>query len=313
MIEDILNFLILGSIQGSIFALLALGFSLVYGVGGILNQAHGAFYLITAYIFFWFYRNLEGFGFIEIFGFRISIGYIVGIIIGLIAVTVIGGLVYLLLVRPLKDSHVGVLIVTFAFAFFMEQVVKVVVDSLYHGMPTLWGVNEALGGIGTVNYIDVFGFKLYYHYILIFVSSLILLTLVILIINKSKVGKSIRAVAQDSEAAELMGINVDRILAYTLMISGFLAGVAAILYVPMDIVAPHIGWGILINSFSIVVLGGLGSLSGSILGAFIISYANAFTNFVLRMPEFSALIPVIVIVIMLIVRPRGLLGKKEID
>ena len=290
MIEDWVTFLILGSIQGSIYALLALGFSLVYGVGGILNQAHGAFYLITMYIFFWFYRNLAGFG------------LIVGMIVGLVIITIIGGLVYLLLIRPLKESHVSVVIVTFAFAFFIEQVVKVFVDSLYHNMPTL------IDG-----YIDVFGVKVYYHYILIIICSLGLLTLVILLINKSKIGKSIRAVAQDSEAAELMGINVDRVLAYTLMISAFLAGVAAILYVPVDIVAPHIGWGILINSFSIVVLGGLGSLSGSILGAFIISYANSFTNFVLRLPELSALIPVIVIVVMLVIRPRGLFGKKEID
>jgi branched-chain amino acid transport system permease protein len=290
MVEDILNFLIFGSIQGSIYALLALGFSLVYGVGGILNQAHGAFYLITTYIFFWFYRNLPVFG------------LLVGMIVGLIVVTLIAGLVYLLLVKPLKESHVGVVIVTFAFAFFMEQVVKVFVDSLYHDMPTL--IPGAF---------DFFGVKIFYHYILVFLSSLGLLALVILIINKAKIGKSIRAVAQDSEAAELMGINVDKILAYTLMISGFLAGVAAILYVPVDIVAPQIGWGILINSFSIVVLGGLGSLSGSILGAFIISYANAFTNFVLRLPELSALIPVIVIVVMLILRPRGLFGKKEID
>ena len=290
MIEDLLNFFILGSIQGSIYALLALGFSLVYGVGGILNQAHGAFYLITMYIFYWFYRNLAGFG------------LIVGMIVGLVLITIIGGLVYILLIRPLKESHVSVVIVTFAFAFFIEQVVKVLVDSLYHDIPTL------IDG-----YIDIFGIKVYYHYILIIICSLGLLTLVILLINKSKIGKSIRAVAQDSEAAELMGINVDRVLAYTLMISAFLAGVAAILYVPVDIVAPHIGWGILINSFSIVVLGGLGSLSGSILGAFIISYANSFTNFVLRLPELSALLPVIVIVVMLVIRPRGLFGKKEID
>jgi len=290
MIEDWLTFLILGSIQGSIYALLALGFSLVYGVGGILNQAHGAFYLITMYIFFWFYRNLAGFG------------LIVGMIVGLIVITIIGGLVYFLLIRPLKESHVGVVIVTFAFAFFIEQVVKVFVDSLYHDMPVL-----------IEGYIDILGIKVYYHYILIIVASLGLLTLVILLIKKSKMGKSIRAVAQDSEAAELMGINVDRVLAYTLMISAFLAGVAAILYVPVDIVAPHIGWGILINSFSIVVLGGLGSLYGSILGAFILSYANAFTNFVLRLPELSALLPVIVIVLMLVIRPRGLFGKKEID
>ncbi|GAG78441.1 unnamed protein product, partial [marine sediment metagenome] len=247
MIEDFLNFLILGSIQGSVYALLALGFSLVYGVGGVLNQAHGAFYLITMYIFFWFYRNLAG------------IGLVVGIIVGLIAVTVIAGLVYIVFIKPLKESHVGVVIVTFAFAFFMEQVVKVLVDSLYHDMPPL-----------IPGFIEFFGVNVYYHYILVVVSSLSLLTFIIIVINKSKIGKSIRAVAQDAEAAELMGINVDRILAYTLMISGFLAGVAAILYVPMDIVAPHIGWSILINSFSVVVLGGLGSLSGSILGAFII-------------------------------------------
>ncbi|MHA2287861.1 MAG: branched-chain amino acid ABC transporter permease [Promethearchaeota archaeon] len=290
MIEDFLNFIILGSIQGSVYALLALGFSLVYGVGGVLNQAHGAFYLITMYIFFWFYRNVAGFG------------LVIGIIVGLVAVTLIAGLVYIVFVKPLKESHVGVVIVTFAFAFFMEQVVKVFVDSLYHDMPLL-----------IPGFIEIFGVNVYFHYILIVVSSLSLLVFVILIINKSKIGKSIRAVAQDAEAAELMGINVDKILAYTLMISGFLAGVAAILYVPMDIVAPHIGWSILLNSFSIVVLGGLGSLSGSILGAFIISYANAFTNFVLRLPELSALIPVIVIVLMLIIRPRGLFGKKEID
>ena len=290
MIEDWLTFLILGSIQGSIYALLALGFSLVYGVGGILNQAHGAFYLITTYIFFWFYRNFAGFG------------LILGMIVGLIVITIIGGLVYFLLIRPLKESHVGVVIVTFAFAFFIEQVVKVFVDSLYHDMPVL-----------IEGYIDILGIKVYYHYILIIVASLGLLTLVILLINKSKIGKSIRAGAQDSEAAELLGSNVDRVLAYTLMISAFLAGVAAILYVPVDIVAPHIGWSILINSFSIVVLGGLGSLYGSILGAFIISYANSFTNFVLRLPELSALLPVIVIVVMLVIRPRGLFGKKEID
>ena len=290
MIEDFLNFIILGSIQGSIYALLALGFSLVYGVGGVLNQAHGAFYLITTYILYWFYRNFGGFG------------LLVGGIVGLVVVTVIAGLVYIIFVKPLKDSHVGVVIVTFAFAFFMEQVVKVFVDSLYHDVPLL-----------IPGFFEFFGVNIYYHYILIVLCSLSLLVAVILVINKLKIGKSIRAVAQDSEAAELMGIHVDRILAYTLMISGFLAGVAAILYVPMDIVAPHIGWGILINSFSVVVLGGLGSLSGSILGAFIISYANAFTNFVLRLPELSALIPVIVIVVMLILRPRGLFGKKEID
>jgi branched-chain amino acid transport system permease protein len=290
MIDSLINFLILGTIQGSIYALLAMGFSLVYGVGGILNQAHGAFYLITCYLFYWFYKNLVGFG------------LIVGMVVGLVVVTLVGGLVYILLVKPLKDSHVGVVIVTFAFAFLIEQVVKVSVDSLYHDMPLLIE--------GSINF---FGVEVLNHYILVVVASLAIVTLITLFINKLKIGKSIRAVAQDAEAASLMGINVDRILAYTVMISAFLAGIAAILYVPIDIVAPHIGWSILINSFAIVVLGGLGSLPGSVLGAFIMSYANAFVNFVLFMPEISALIPIVVILFMLVLRPRGLFGKKEID
>ena len=289
MSDLIINFLIFGTIQGSIYALLAIGFSLVYGVGGILNQAHGAFYVITMYLFYWFYINFAGFG------------LFVGAIVGIIVCTIVGGLSYLLLIKPLKDSHVGVVIVTFAFAFFIEQFVKVTVDSIYHDMPPL------ISGS-----IDFLGVLVSNHYILIVVVSVLLIISVTLFINKSKIGKSIRAVAQDAEAASLMGINVDRILTYALMISAFLAAVAAVLNVPVDVVAPHIGWSILLNSFAIVVLGGLGSLPGSVAGAFIIAYARSYTNYFLS-PVLSALIPIIVIVVMLVLRPRGLFGKKEID
>ena len=289
MSDVILDFLIFGTIQGSIYALLAIGFSLVYGVGGILNQAHGAFYVITMYLFYWFYINFAGFG------------LFVGIIVGIIVCTIVGGLIYLLLIKPLKDSHVGVVIVTFAFAFFIEQLVKVTVDSIYHDMPPL-----------IPGFIEFFGVIVYNHYILIVIASLSLIILVTLFINKSKIGKSIKAVAQDAEAASLMGINVDRILTYALMISAFLAAVAAVLNVPIDIVAPHIGWSVLLNSFAIVVLGGLGSLHGSVVGAFIIAYARSYTNYFIS-PVLSALIPIIVIVVMLVLRPRGLFGKKEID
>ena len=289
MSDVILDFLIFGTIQGSIYALLAIGFSLVYGVGGILNLAHGAFYVITMYLFYWFYINFAGFG------------LFVGIIVGIIVCTIVGGLIYLLLIKPLKDSHVGVVIVTFAFAFFIEQFVKVTVDSIYHDMPPL-----------IPGFIEFFGVIVYNHYILIVIASLSLIILVTLFINKSKIGKSIRAVAQDAEAASLMGINVDRILTYALMISAFLAAVAAVLNVPVDVVAPHVGWSILLNSFAIVVLGGLGSLHGSVAGAFIIAYARSYTNYFIS-PVLSALIPIIVIIVVLVLRPRGLFGKKEID
>jgi len=289
LIETILSFVIFGIIQGSIYSLLAMGFSLVYGVGGILNQAHGAFYVIATYLLYWFFINIPVFGFI------------IGIIVALIITTLIGGLVYLLLIKPLKDSHVGVVIVTFAFAFFIENLVGILVDQQYHDMPHIIPGN-----------FHILGVMVPYHYILIIVIALSLVFLITLFINKSKLGKSIRAVAQDSEAASLMGINVDKILAYTLMISAFLAAAAAVLNVPVDIVAPHIGWNILLNSFAIVVLGGLGSLHGSVAGAFLIAFARAYTNYFVS-PVLSALIPIIVIVLMLVLRPRGIFGKKEID
>ena len=182
-----------------------------------------------------------------------------------------------------------------------EQLVRIVVDATYHDMPPL------ISGFFTI-----FGVHVPYHYLLIIIVSLSLLFIITLFINKSKLGKSIRAVAQDSEAASLMGINVDKILAYTLMISALLAAFAAILNVPVDIVAPQVGWTILLNSFAIVVLGGLGSTSGSVLGAYIIAFARSYTNYFLS-PVLSALIPIIIIVLVLVLRPRGLLGKKEID
>ena len=289
MIDAIVSFIIFGIIQGSIYSLLAMGFSLVYGVGGILNQAHGAFYVIATYLFYWFFINIPVFG------------MAVGIIVALIITTIIGGLVYLLLIKPLKESHVGVVIVTFAFAFFLENLVGILVDQQYHDMPHI------IPGEFTI-----LGVIVPYHYVLILVIALSLVFLITVFINKSKLGKSIRAVAQDSEAASLMGINVDKILAYTLMISAFLAAAAAVLNVPVDIVAPHIGWNILLNSFAIVVLGGLGSLQGSVAGAFLIAFARAYTNYFVS-PVLSALIPIIVIVLMLVLRPRGIFGKKEID
>lgn len=295
MFEDILSFIIFGSIQGSIYALLAIGFSLVYGVGGILNQAHGAFYVIATYIMYVSIKYIPG------------LGLLLGVIFALGITTIIGGLIYLLLIKPLKDSHVSVVIVTFAFAFFIEEIVGITVDKIYHKIPDYF----IYFGV-TPESFEFFGVNIQYQYLVIIMVAIVLVILLTIFIKKSKLGKSIRAVAQDSEAASLMGINVDKILAYSLMISAFLAAVAAIINGPVGTVAPHIGWPILINSFAIVVLGGLGSLPGSVLGAYILAFASKFTNSFIS-PIFGALIPIIVIVIMLVLRPRGIFGKKEID
>ena len=288
MIFQIPQIIIFGTVHGAVISLLAIGLSLVYGVGGVMNLAHGAFYLLSGYIFYWVvvYANL---------------GLFLGIVIVLVSALIIGALAYLLCIKPLLNSHINVLMITFAIAFFAQALILVIVgigspllmDPLIPGSITLFDVT-----FGAQN-------------ILIIILSVISVILVSLFIGKTKLGKSIRAVAQDREAAMLMGINADRILMYVVMLSALLAGFAATLNVPRQYISPYVGWSILTESFAVVVLGGLGSLPGSVVGSFILGYATSICNYVLD-PSLAPLIPGIVIVITLIVRPQGIFGKKEI-
>jgi branched-chain amino acid transport system permease protein len=283
LIEEIL---IYGTVQGALLALLALGFSLVYGVGGLLNLAHGAFFLITAYVIYWT---------IPFVGFGIAA------VIGLASVVGIGAITYLGLMKPLQESPIGVVLVTFALAFFFEQFVKFVGDPKTHYIvPFVPGTFTFLGITFPAQFIALV------------LGSLTLVTIITIFINKSTIGKSIRAVSQDLEAAKLVGINTDMVLMTSVMISALLVGFAAVLYAPGNFIAPRIGWRYLLLAFSVTIFGGMGSIPGSIIASFIMGYATSLTDFLIG-PEFSVIIPIVVILVMLLVRPQGLLGKKELQ
>jgi branched-chain amino acid transport system permease protein len=284
--------LIYGGVEGAVYALLAIGFSLVYGVGGILNLAHGAFYLIAAYLMLWFIPTL---------------GIPGSVILSLLVTTLIGALTYLGAIKPLQKTIVGVVIITFAFGFFMEQFVTVVEIGRI-GIATYATIPGLLKGGVTF-----LGVTFPAQFVLAFFGSLLVVFSVALFINKAKIGKSIRAVAEDREAAMLMGINADRILLITVALSAFLASVAAVLYAPADYLIPYMGWTYLLDAFSVVILGGLGSVPGSILAAFVIAYSKETASILINPALASVLVPLIVIIGVLIVRPQGLLGKKEVE
>ena len=294
LLEEILIF---GTIQGALLALLALGFSLVYGVGGLLNLAHGAFFLITAYIVYWTIHLLTSIPGLSYYPLVFGIAAVVG----LSSVVTIGAVTYLGLMKPLQKSHIGVVLVTFAMAFFFEQFVKFVGDPKTHYIvPVVPGTVTLLGITFPAQLLAlVFG-------------SVILVTLVTLFISKSTIGKSIRAVSQDLEAAELVGINTDMVMMTSVMISALLVGFAAVLYAPGNYIAPRIGWGYLLLAFSVTIFGGMGSIPGSILGAYVMGYATTLTDYLIS-PSFSQIVPLIVILVMLLVRPQGLLGKKRLQ
>jgi len=282
--------IIFGAIQGAVYALIAMGFSLVYGVGGILNLAHGAFYMIAAYTALWLIPYLP-----------LPFAFIVAVAV----TTILGALAYLSLIKPMQKSHIGVVIATFALAFLIEQFVKIS-QIARTGIDTPVYLTEMIGG--SVNFLGVtFPAQL----VVAFFGSILLVTFVTLFISKARIGKSIRAVSQDREAALLMGINADRVLLLTVTLSAFLAAVASVLYTSGNPVFSWMGWGILLNAFAVVVLGGMGSVTGSVLGAFVIAYARNFCTYFIS-PSLAELVPLVVILIVLVLRPQGLLGKKEV-
>jgi len=292
MIEDIINLIFNGTLNGAVLSLIALGYSLVYGVGHIMNLAHGAYFMMTGYLLLWGLRIFPGF-------------LILNVIFAVVIVTIIGGLTYILLIKPLQDSQVAVVLVTFGLAFAIEQFVL---------------INFGTDSVSIINYVlfegttEIFGFPLANQFIFFIIISLVIVSLFALFISKSKLGKSIRAVSQDREAAVLMGINATRTLFYTVVISAFLAAVAASLYLPgAALTGPSMGWSYLTSSFAVVILGGMGSLVGSVIGGYIVGFIISFTSiFIPNGPSWAHLVPLVVILIVLIIRPRGLFGKKEI-
>jgi len=292
MIEDIINVIFNGTLNGAVLSLIALGYSLVYGVGGIMNLAHGSYFMIAGYLLLWGLPIFPGF-------------LLLTVIFAVVIVTIIGGLTYILLIKPLQDSHVGVVLITFGLAFAIEQFVLII---------------SGTDSVSISNYLlftettEILGFPMAYQFIFFIIASLIVVLLFALFISKSKLGKSIRAVSQDREAAVLMGINANRTLFYTVVISAFLAALAASLYLPgAALTGPIMGWSYLTSSFAVVILGGMGSLVGSVVGGYIVGFITSFTSvFIPNGPSWAHLVPLIVILIVLIIRPRGLFGKKEI-
>ena len=292
MIEDIINMIFNGTLNGAVLSLIALGYSLVYGVGHIMNLAHGAYFMLTGYLLLWGLRIFPGLLFLNVI-------FVVAI------VTIIGGLTYILLIKPLQDSQVGVVLITFGLAFAIEQIVL---------------INFGTDSVSISKYLiftettDFFGFPMADQSIFFIVMSLAIVSLFALFISKSKLGKSIRAVSQDREAAVLMGINANRTLFYTVVISALLASVAGSLYLPgAALTGPSMGWSYLTSSFAVVILGGMGSLVGSVVGGYIVGFLTSFTSvFIPNGPSWAHLVPLIVILIVLIIRPQGLFGKKEI-
>ncbi len=284
MIETLIKIIVFGAVVGGIWGLVASGFSLIFGVSRILNFAHGAAFVGAAFLAYLLVND----------GYNLYFA----IIAALLLAAVIGIAVYLL-TKPVRKNEVMVIILTLAFALLVQQVLLVNFgDRGVSIQPFVEGV------------VEFYGVKVTHMRILSFILAVICLLSLEIFVTKTKLGKRIMATSQDSEAAMMIGIDVEKIFILVMVLSSLLAGLAGILYAQIFAVTPEVSLRALIYAFAIVILGGLGSLRGSIVASFIVGYILVATITFLgaRWSEFVMLLAIVAI---LVVKPTGLFGVEE--
>jgi branched-chain amino acid transport system permease protein len=282
VLQDIL---VTGLINGGVYALLAIGFSLVFGVARIVNIAHTAFYMLAAYCF---YALLV----------KARMPFAIAAIVSVVAVTALSVLCYRLVIEPVREHEAAVLIATIALALIFQELMLVSFGGHYLGIPsTLEGA------------VHVLGVGIPFQRMLILVVAAAMLTVVWFVLYRTRLGLAIRATANDLEVANLMGMNVRRVAMATIALSVSLAAVAGVVVAPVFVVDPFMWLSPLVTMLAIVVLGGLGSMKGSLVGALVIGYVEAITVFTVPAGAYlKGAVALAIMVAVLLARPEGLFG-----
>lgn len=272
-------------VRGGVYALLALGFALIFGVARVLQLSHTAFYMLAAYG-------------IYTFGDLMGLDPIWSILLSLIITTGVGLLTYKLFIDRVREHHVTVMLITLAVAMVFQELMLIFFTGQYRSAPAI-----------VTGYWEILGVKVALQNLLVFVGAAVVMLIVWLLLTKTRLGIAIRATAQDTEIANLMGINVSTILLLVMGIASALAAVAGILVAPTLVLEPHMLWPPFVMVMAIIVLGGLGSIKGSVIGAFILALVEVLVVFLLPAGAFlKGAAALLVMVIVLIFRPEGLFG-----
>ena len=296
--------LVNGITTGALYSLIALGFSMVYGVLKLLNFAHGDLYMVGAYI---------GFFLIQFFGGAAHVSIPVPlllVIMFVLAAGLVGGLgvaIERFAYRPLRDApRIAPLITAIGISFFLESAALLLFGAQFRVYNTAEFISLSSGiRIGSVTIDSV--------QIMVLVIGLALMTGLRLLVNRTKLGKQMRAVAADREAAEMLGINVNFVITATFFLGSALAGIAGVMGgLLFNQVTSTIGFIAGLKAFTAAVVGGIGSIPGAMLGGLLIGIAESFVTGYISSTYTNLIVFGLLIVVMLI-RPSGLLGQVQLQ
>ncbi len=297
-----------GLAQGSIYALIALGYTLVYGILLMINFAHGEVFMAGAFTAYFVASYTARIGLLASNPvLAIAIWLVVAALTSLVVAALLERIAY----RPLRGApRLVPLITAIGASFFLQYTFKGFYGSNFYSYPEVPGLK------GEVN---IFGFAVPIVQIVVFVSALVLMAVLFWLVERTKTGKAMRAVSENKEVAKLMGIDIDRVIVFTFMVGGALAGSAGVingLYRPQG-VNFFMGFFPGIKAFTAAVLGGIGSVPGAMLGGLLLGvFESIGPNLVLDglgIPAANQLKDVIaftMLVLVLIFRPQGILGEK---
>lgn len=309
----ILQQLLNGLSIGSVYAIFALGYTLVYSILGIINLAHGAIFTLGAYFTYALMGGNFGFsGLLANAALPVKLPFTIALILGSIFAGLIGVIMERLAFKPLRRKGSDPLLTvvsSLGVAVVIVNLIQYLLGAESYTFPAdTFGNLPAAINFGSAQHpIPIRTVQL-----IIFVVSLIVVSMITYFVNYTKYGKAMQAIAEDQITASLLGINTDKFIIITFFISSFLAGLAGTLVASsVSIAGAYFGIGFGLRGLAVIVLGGLGSIPGAVLGGLVIGIIEALVP-----GEYSGYKDAVafgILFMMLLVRPQGLLGKKFIQ
>lgn len=306
MSDSLLQFgqqIINGLTLGSLYAFIAIGYTMVYGIIGMINFAHGEIYMIGATI------SVVVIALLSMAGITaLPVVLLLTLIATVVITSAYGWSMERVAYRPLRGRHRLVpLISAIGMAIFLQNFVQLSQGSRDIALQPLLSGGWQLGAAG--------GFQIYLSYmqVVIAVTTILFMTALTLFIRYSPLGRASRAVAEDRQMANLLGIDTDRVISMTFVIGAALAAVAGLLFVLYyGVINAYIGFMAGLKAFTAAVLGGIGSIPGAMLGGILLGLTESFTSAYLT-TEYKDVVAFSLLVLILLFRPTGLLGKPDVE
>jgi branched-chain amino acid transport system permease protein len=289
---EFLQQMVNGISLGSVYALIALGYTMVYGIVKLINFAHGEVMMIGAFTGYFVMRAMG----------PTYLSLVVAIAASMAVCAILGMTIEKTCYKPLRNApKINILITAIGLSIFLQNLARVVpfIGPNPKQFPTLPNKN-----------IDIFGFRISQVKVIVIIVSILLMIILNIIVNYTKTGKAMRATSYDRDAALLMGININRIISITFAIGASIGGSAGVLFaLSYPQVEPYMGVMPGLKAFVAAVLGGIGSIPGAMLGGYIMGTAETLTKGFIS-SKLGDAVAFGILIIILIIRPAGILGKK---